>query len=262
MPRIIAKSDTLNDENKKFLQKPLDHTVFINSVPKSGTHLIRNILRMFVPIEQQYDVDFIQFPNLGAHRQVFLDKENPKLAWGHLLFADTPAMLLKDLPHILLVRDPYDWVLARTRFFLSDNFQANLEHLKHGAVNIDDYMNMMIFGIYNKIPTLEEIFTNNAVSWLGTSAYLMRYEELISRVKNLDSAESEAYFDSLFQHCKIEKPKDWKRRIEIGSDRKQSGTARENLDLGGQVIPEKLPEKQKRLVDYAAPGLRQLLGYA
>ena len=35
---------------------------------------------------------------------------------------------------------------------------------------MDDFLNMMIFGIYNKVPTMEEIYTNNAVSWMGTSA--------------------------------------------------------------------------------------------
>jgi len=47
----------------------------------------------------------------------------------------------------------------------------------------------------------------------------------------------------------------------VGSDRKQSGTARENLAGLNEVIPDTLPDKQKQMVDYAAPGLRALLGY-
>jgi len=49
--------------------------------------------------------------------------------------------------------------------------------------------------------------------------------------------------------------------VRVGSDRKQSGTARENLRGGDTAVPEKLSEGQKALVNYAAPGLRQLLGY-
>ena len=49
--------------------------------------------------------------------------------------------------------------------------------------------------------------------------------------------------------------------MKIGSDRKQSGTARENLELGDVNIPAELPDTQKKLVDYTAPGLRELLGY-
>jgi len=42
-----------------------------------------------------------------------------------------------------------------------------------------------------------------------------------------------------------------------------SRTARENLKLpAGVAFPAALPEQQKQLVDFHAPGLRQLLGYA
>ena len=262
MPRIIAKPDNLDDRNLEFEQAALESSVFINSVPKCGTHLLKNILRMFVPVNQQHKQDFIQFPNLKENRGAFLDTKNPVLSWGHLLFADTPSMLLRDVNHILLVRDPYDWVLARARFFLSDNFQAGLEHLKDGAVPMEDYLNMMIFGIYNKVPALQEIFLNNAVAWLGTSARLVHYEDIVFHVNNLNSPEAETYFKALFAQCGIEIPDDWKARIEIGADRSQSGTARENLDLKASDIPSELPEVQKHLVNVAAPGLRKILGYA
>ena len=51
MPRVIARRDNLNEMNGRFEQRPLDRPVFLNSVPKSGTHLMRNIVRMFVPVD-------------------------------------------------------------------------------------------------------------------------------------------------------------------------------------------------------------------
>ena len=215
---------------------------------------------MFVPVDQQYSVDFIQYPTLKQHHQVFLGE--PRLSWGHLLFGDGPAILLKNVNHILLVRDPYDWVLARARFFLSDNFQGSLDHLKNGKTNIDDFFNMMIFGVHNLFPTMEDIYLNNAVTWLGTSAKVIHYEEIITHLKDLDSPKAKSFFETLLGIGKIDLPNDWKERIRIGSDRKQSGTARENLMLNGIDIPTELPEIQKRLVDYANPGLRKILGYA
>ena len=56
MPTITMKQDNLNERNLEFTQAPLRTPVFLNSVPKSGTHLIRNIMRMFVPVEQQFPV--------------------------------------------------------------------------------------------------------------------------------------------------------------------------------------------------------------
>ena len=165
--------------------------------------------------------------------------------------------------HFVQVRDPYNWVLARARFFLSDSFQGALEHLKGGSVSVEEVLNMMIFGIHKKAPTLYEIFTHNAVSWLGTKAKLLRMEDLLLHVKNLDKLEAEAFFVQLLQDCGIsELPDDWRERVKVGSDREQSGTARENLVGGGMFdLPDELPDMQKRLVNYAAPGLRAILGY-
>ena len=260
MPRVHAKADNLDELNTGFDQQPLTQHFFLNSVPKSGSHLLKNIVRMFVPVDQQYNVDFIQYPTLKQHHQVFLG--DPMLSWGHLLFGDTPAILLKNVRHVLLIRDPYDWVLARTRFFLSDNFQFNLEDLKHGRTDIEDFMNMMIFGLHNRFPNMNEIYQINAVQWLGTSARILKYEDIIKHLKNLDSAEAESFFKDLLGFADIELPNDWKDRVKIGSDRNQSGTARENLNLQGQTIPNELPEMQKQLVDHYCPGLRKILGYA
>ena len=46
------------------------------------------------------------------------------------------------------------------------------------------------------------------------------------------------------------------------ADREQSGTARENLAGSGAFdVLDELPDTQKRLVDFAVPGLRAILGY-
>ena len=262
MPRVVAIGDNLSELNANFAQQPLLEPVFLNSVPKCGTHLIRNILRMFVPVDQQYHQAFIQYPILRQHQAAF-SQAMPHLSWGHLLYSDDSAIVLRHVHHIVQVRDPYDWVLARARFFLSDSFQGDLEHLKGGNISVDEVLNMMIFGIHNKAPTMYEIFTHNAVSWLGTKVRLLRMEELLLHLKSLDTGEAEAFFAQLLQDCGINQlPNDWRERVRIGSDREQSGTARENLMGSGSFdVPEELPEKQQELVNYAAPGLRAILGY-
>ena len=261
MPKITLKPDNLNERNAEFTQVPLKQPVFLNSVPKSGSHLLRNIMRMFVPVNQHFKAGFIQLQSM-AQDHVAWDKDRPTLSWGHLLFSDNSAIFLKDTRKVLLVRDPYDWVLARARFFMSDSFQGSLEHLKGGNVTVDEVLNMMIFGIHGKAPTLYEIFTHNAVSWLGTKIRLLRMEDLIVHVNNLDTLEAETFFARLMHDCAIgDLPDDWRERVRVGADREQSGTARENLAGGGFEIPHELPDTQKQLVNYVAPGLRQVLGY-
>jgi hypothetical protein len=262
MPRIVAKGDNLNEMNANFLQQRLREPVFLNSVPKCGTHLVRNIMRMFVPVDQQYHKDFVQHANLRQN-QVAFSEAMPHLSWGHLLFSDDAAIVLRHVHHVVQVRDPYDWVLARTRFFLSDTFQGSLEHLKGGNVSIDEVINMMIFGIHGKAPSLNEIFTHNAVSWCGTKIRILHFEDLLRHVRNIETSEAKDFFSGLLKSCALgQLPSDWQERVKIGSDREQSGTARENLVGGGKnEVPDELTDMQKQLVNYAAPGLRKILGY-
>jgi hypothetical protein len=260
MPVIKMAPDTLNLENVKFAQVRLSAPVFLNSVPKSGTHLLRNIVRMFVPVEQQYMDQAIQWPNMKQHLRAFDPKIN-FMSWGHLLYSDMSVFELKGVRKVVLVRDPYNWVLARARFFLSDEFKGNVDHLKSGAISVDELLNLMIFGIYQKAPPMVEIYTFNAVAWLGSGAAVLKYEDLIAHLRSLDTPESEAYFSRLLDLCGIAMPADWRERVRIGADRKFSGTARENLTGLPFEIPDELPDMQKRLVDYAAPALRGILGY-
>lgn len=262
MAIITGIQDNLDAEVRRFQQAPLSQPVMINSVPKSGTHLLRNIIRMFVPVEQHYDADFVQIPNMHLHLEAF-NPFAPRLCAAHLLFSDQAAANVRAARHILLVRDPYDWVLARARFFVSDTFhQDNLDHLKSGIFNAEMLMNFMIFGLHGKSPALADIYTHNAASWLGTGVHLVRYEDILTALKDLDSVSSEQFFDGLLQACGVIKTEDWKARVLIGSDRRLSRTARENLALPeGIEFPAQLPDQQKRLVDFHAPGLRQLLGY-
>ncbi|MEH6807549.1 MAG: hypothetical protein V7651_01780 [Hyphomonas oceanitis] len=261
MPRITMKQDNLNERNKEFVQAPLEQPVFLNSVPKCGTHLIRNIMRMFVPVEQQYHDTFLQIPNLRGHLRA-LSPEAPKISWGHMLFSDDSAMAISPARHILLVRDPYSWVIARARFFLSENFDGGIGHLRSDKLEPEVLMNLMIFGIHGKAPELKDIFTFNAAAWLGTHARLYRYEDMVQHLKDINSLRAEQYFTQLLNDCGIAVPDDWRERVIIGSDKAQSSTSRDNLDVDDSRLPDVLPDAQKKLVDYAVPGLRALLGYA
>ena len=263
--RAIIRSapDRLDEEVRRFQQKPITRTAFLNGVPKCGTHLLRNIVRMFVPVEQHSVREFIQIPNLEQYKGVFA-RERPQFSVGHMLFADPSATALKHAHHVILVRDPYDHVLARTRFIFSDQFDhPQFSRLKGEVLSVEQMMNFMIFGVPGlKAPPLREMFTFHALAWMGTGVDIVRYEDIVAQVKALDKPEAEGFFRVLLQKFGIGPlPADWRERVRIGADRKHSATARENLG-NAPSLPKTLPEPQRKLVDYAAPGLREMLGYA
>jgi hypothetical protein len=258
---VKVKPDTLDAETVRFAPEPLRQPLFLNSIPKSGSHLLRNILRMFVPINQQYREQFIQWPNIRQHLEAF-DPARNCMSFGHLFFTDGPAIELAHVRKILLYRDPHDWVLSRARFYLSDEFQGELEHLKDGRISVDDLLTLMIFGIRNIVPSLSNMYELNVVGWLASDAFTVRYEQLRDHVKDIETPGAEAYFGALFDACGISPlPANWRERVQVGADRRQSGTARENLTGIRVKLPDELPEKHQRLIEYAAPGLRSILGY-
>lgn len=262
MVHIRLQRDTLDEENRKFEQTPLPRSLFLNSVPKAGSHLMRNIMRMFVPVEDHYKDQFIQFPNLRDHVRAF-DPNRQLLSWGHLLFSDVSALEASVPRKIILVRDPYTWVLARARFFISDEFGDDQVIVKHEKMPIDSLINLMIFGIHKQALSMKEMFEYMAIAWINSGdATLVRYEDLIDGLKNLDNEKGETFFMSVFEAAGLAKiPDDWRERVRIGSDRKQSSTVREKLSGRAELIPGELNDTQKSLIDYAAPGLRAFLGY-
>ena len=261
MPVIAVKPDTLEGENGRFAQATLRQGVFLNSIPKSGSHLLRNIVRMFVPHAQQYHAQFIQWGNLQEHRQAF-DARAPKLSWGHLFFSDGSAIETAGIRKILLIRDPYDWVIARARFFVSDEYKGNIEHLRNGRLTVEQLLNLMIVGIHQSAPSLYDIYYNNAAAWLGTDVHVVRYEDIVAALRDIDSAASASFFTGLLDACGIARPDDWRARVAVGADPQHSATARENLSGNAIAFPATLPDAQKRLVDLSVPGLRAMLGYA
>jgi hypothetical protein len=187
VPTVIkVKPDTLDVDTARFAPAPLRQPLFLNSLEKSGSHLLRNILRMFVPIDQQYREDFIQWPNMAQHRAAF-DPARNFMSYGHLFFTDGPAIELAHARKILLYRDPYDWVLARARFHLSDEFQGGLAHLKDGRMGVDDLLTLMIFGVRQLLPSLPDMYELNVVAWLASDIFPVRYEDLSKQVRAIEA---------------------------------------------------------------------------
>jgi hypothetical protein len=261
MPRIQLKPDTLDAETERFNPAPLPRPLFMTSLQKSGTHLLRNILRMFVPIGQQYRGGVIQAQNLQNHVGAFA-ADKRLFSFGHLRFSPAAAAQLAPVPKLLLYRDPYDWLLARARFFVSDQFDGDMPFSKSEDLGADELLSLMIVGRPGKFPPLAAAYQRFVVPWLRSrTIYPLRYEELVQNSRDLVTEEAELYFTNLFAATGIERPDNWRERVSVGADPARSGTARENLSGIRVELPGELPQRYRRLVDNSAPGLRKLLGY-
>ena len=249
---------------RQFGGLPLKRPLFLNSIPKCGTLLLRNILLMFVQAKDIASDEFMQDHNLASFTEK-CQAPTSNFLWGHLNYTEESARILSSANLLMLVRDPFDYVLSYTRFLYSRQTRSTFAmYVKQHMLPIDRVIMTVIFGNDNStlyfVP-LHSAYYRNALPWLGGSTTLVRYEDLIRHVSNIQSDDAERYFSQLLQAAGlIDFPADWRRRISLGSGRNLSTTARENLDVTVS-IPNSLTSVQRQIVELAAPGLRSFLGY-
>lgn len=256
--------------NAGFHQTSLKQPTVLITVAKSGSHLIRNILCMFMPMEQQ-DYSHTDLAPIRENRVITA----PTFRWGHIAITPNAANVLQNAKKILLVRDPYDWVLSMARFtttYLLTGRERNHQHHPHDdiyrnkGVTVEELFSIIITGtdVRNQHPSLRSAYVPIAVGWKDLDVYMVKYEDACAHVKALrestDTNETKEYFRKLVGAFNIDLPVDWKKRVLTGADKRLSMTARENL---GQHydIPNALPDRFKKLVDFTVPGLREYLGY-
>lgn len=264
---MLFDPDAVRETASQFKAQRLKHPLFLNSVPKTGTHLLRNILLMFVDYDQAFEDDFIQVHNMHNHAHAF-SRSEPRFSWGHLNHTEEATRIVGNARILAMVRDPYNYVLSFTRFLFSDQEESTFaKYVRAHSISVDRVISFVIFGNLNDAvycPDLRNSFVSNGIQWLGDATLLVKYEELVFNIGALRKPDFEAfthdYFSNLLAHCGLAMPADWRDRVEAGADRRLSYTARENLSVRSE-IPENLSDDQKMMVEVAAPGLRAALGY-
>jgi hypothetical protein len=246
-----------------FPMQQLQRAIHVNSVPKCGTYLLRNVLLSFVGFASSDSLKFVENFNIRDRESSFA-AESPKYTWGHVNHIDEAVRIIGSSKILVLVRDPYDYVLSMTRFFYSEQEDSKFaRYVKAHKLSVDRVISFVIFGNYNDenlCVGVKDQFIANAVAWMAGDSMLVRYEELLRHCKNPQSPESLTYFRELLAACGLELPADWRDRVRLAASPRFSWTARENLQVS-LPIPNELSFEYRTMVELAAPGLRRALGY-
>ena len=256
--------------NTRFTHAPLKQPSVLITVAKSGSHLLRNVLCMFIPASQQRYHHEDSLTNGGKGTLT-----TPIFIWGHIPITPTAANALQVARKILLVRDPYDWVLAMARYVTTNlislarntnEYHINDDIYERKGITLGELFNILIIGmdIRNRHPSIRTAYIPVAVGWKNLGVHLVKYEELCKHINDLrnavDTEDTKQYFREILGAFNIEMPDDWKERVLVGSDTNLSVTARENVGVNYD-IPDVLPDEFKKLVDFTVPNLREYLGY-
>lgn len=159
------------------------------SVPKSGTHLLHQLLNGMPQISNDITrLDkkfFVNNPPVNFYQDHFarLAKLQPnEFGLGHLYYSQEYVDMLKKLKlkHIYLYRDPRD-VLISLSYFIGDKWPEHPLHyeFKHNYTTPRQRILVLIKGINNKFPNFTAYF-RPFYGWLKHSESLhLTFEQLI-----------------------------------------------------------------------------------
>lgn len=257
-------NDTKSDVvlNQSLNQFNYDHIIddvpiVLNSVPKSGTNLVRNMILHFVGKEQTCPVAVTgeTFEEISG----YLNQKKYSFYYGHLFKDNQTYLQLRNTKLVLLMRDPVSYLpsLARWAFHPSKPWGDISEIIQNTNMPFHEVVSYSITGVGMRfrIPSVKEMFLKNLIEWMDSATILLKYEDIIRHLKKIDSQEAEIYFFNIFHKLGISIPDDWKNRILAGANPENSPT----FFRGNK---EKLTENHLKIIESVAPGLRNLLGYS
>lgn len=248
----------------KFESTPLTQKIFLNSVPKCGTMLLRNIVLMFTGVDEFYE------PMLSTtNMDPLLTCPEVKFFYGHVNCTPDSRAILSKFKHLVLVRDPYDYVAAYARFFYSEQLSTESElgkYIQLYKLTFDDVVPFVINGWNLRgedHPNIRDQFILNALLWLNDRVMLVKYEDIVANLRDLQSPQADQFFTDILSFLCIPKPEDWRTRVIAGSDRAISSTSSEKIESNSPGLERKgLNNFEKNIVNIVAPNLRSILGYS
>ena len=119
---------------------------------------------------------------------------------------------------------------------------------------------MMILGIPEKAPPLLTLYTYNAVAWLGTGVHLVRYEELVGSLDDLDGERGDR-FSVRYSRLAGSNARTIGESASAWAPTANKAVRPGTISRESTMIPTELPQYLRKMIDFAAPGLRELLGY-
>jgi tetratricopeptide (TPR) repeat protein len=244
--------------------RSLNSPIFICTVPKSGTHLIRGILA------QIFGTDFVflsDSPGVVPNEIDILSEpqlEN-KIYVGHFHYSEKFSTLVANFPKILLVRDPRDYVISQAYYMDSfKRMESPLEKRFRELPSWKHKVSASIFGMTEcktKLASVNEIFINHCIKWLSSpNSLLVRFEDIVGSQFGGNTNRMVKTIQSILEFIgyKVEDEEKLFDDIFLGSDPAKSGTFRSGNIGSWRLEFDEDHVKQFKLV---APGLVSRLGY-
>lgn len=249
---------------RRFSPVEVHRPIVLNSLPKCGTVLARNILMHFVGPDAMHirTLEPNDVVNFQTSEDLFPGNKPTAFVTHFPLYPQTAGFVRSLDSHrmTVLVRNPIDncYSLARhlsrsgmrsenpfSRYFI-DN-KCAFEEVVYYCVRGYSFNGTLIEGVRDRYSLY--------LAWTAQGAALLRYEDLMHAIQNLDSKDARNYVEKMLNDFGISVPEDWKERIVAASRTELSWTATHSR---GQRPNE---AAIARLLQIEAPNLLAALGY-
>jgi sulfotransferase 6B1 len=206
VPRMFGQ---INISKEAFAVSP---PIIANSVPKSGTHLLNQIVAPFAKVD--YETFFTSVPSF-PHREIPKAKMLSSLARvipgemisAHLHYVEEYERMLesKNAVHYFIYRDPRDIVVSEAHYLTHINTWHQL-HAQFKALPSDEArISLAILG--NQDPHYNNDYPDVAgryrkyAPWIGReSCFAVRYEDLVSETRETIIAEMVDFYAKRVGH--------------------------------------------------------------
>ncbi|WP_084514100.1 sulfotransferase domain-containing protein [Salipiger mucosus] len=192
IPRLIARTSASDDD---YLHHP---PVIVNSLPKSGTHLLMQ-LAMNLPGTRQYGSFIAQTPSLTLklRSQQAIDRRIKSVAPGevvgaHLHYSPETAEALRrrNALHLFIWRDPRDVLLSEAHYLAKMNRWHAMHKTFASLSDFDAQVRLAITGLdEHRYPRADKRI-GPYMGW--TESYgcvCLRYEDLVSPQTNIQECQ-------------------------------------------------------------------------
>jgi hypothetical protein len=157
---------------------------FMNSMPKSGTHLLKNMLKGLPYVNHDYRYEMyegypVQYPD---HLAKLRELRSGEFGAGHIYFSPGWANLLKQLnmKQLFMIRDPRDIVVSYAHFIVEKYPQHELYHHLQQCKSWKERYLCFLHGIQSSNLSYPNIgiWLNRFTGWLDNSSTMtIRFEE-------------------------------------------------------------------------------------
>lgn len=180
----------------RYFNDTLQNAVFINSFPKSGTHLLYQVFENF-PELKKYETFIATTPSISKKMRTqkntinLLNKiVNGELVRGHLFFDPQYLKVIeaKKITIYFIYRDPRDVVISEAHYLTNMNKWHRLHKYFKSLNSLEEQIDFSIFGndflktniLYDNISTRFNFYKG----WIDSNyVYSLKYEDLISSLQ-------------------------------------------------------------------------------